>query len=301
MKILITGGTGLIGKALVCELALSNNDITVLSRSPQKVYSHFCNEITCWTQLSDKQNLNEFDAVINLAGEPIADNRWTPAQKQKLINSRCDLTQKLVELIKASDSPPSVFISGSAVGFYGDQGDLQVTEQTPANPEFTHELCAKWESIALEAQTPLTRVCLLRTGIVLSTLGGALPKMSKPFKLGLGGKLGSGKQYMPWIHIDDMISAIIFLLKTQDAKGAFNLTAPNPVQNKEFTRLLGKAFNRPALMTVPENVLRLVMGESATLILGGQQAIPEKLLNAGFEFRYPHLEEALKDIITTGK
>ncbi|MEZ2686353.1 TIGR01777 family oxidoreductase [Proteus vulgaris] len=301
MKILITGGTGLIGKALVCELALSNNDITVLSRSPQKVYSHFCNEITCWTQLSDKQNLNEFDAVINLAGEPIADNRWTPAQKQKLINSRCDLTQKLVELIKASDSPPSVFISGSAVGFYGDQGDLQVTEQTPANPEFTHELCAKWESIALEAQTPLTRVCLLRTGIVLSTLGGALPKMSKPFKLGLGGKLGSGKQYMPWIHIDDMISAIIFLLKTQDAKGAFNLTAPNPVQNKEFTRLLGKAFNRPALMTVPESVLRLVMGESATLILGGQQAIPEKLLNAGFEFRYPHLEEALKDIITTGK
>ncbi|CRL60670.1 cell division inhibitor, NAD(P)-binding protein [Proteus vulgaris] len=301
MKILITGGTGLIGKALVCELALSNNDITVLSRSPQKVYSHFCNEITCWTQLSDKQNLNEFDAVINLAGEPIADNRWTPAQKQKLINSRCDLTQKLVELIKTSDSPPSVFISGSAVGFYGDQGDLQVTEQTPANPEFTHELCAKWESIALEAQTPLTRVCLLRTGIVLSTLGGALPKMSKPFKLGLGGKLGSGKQYMPWIHIDDMVSAIIFLLKTQDAKGAFNLTAPNPVQNKEFTRLLGKAFNRPALMTVPESVLRLVMGESATLVLGGQQAIPEKLLNAGFEFRYPQLEEALKDIITTGK
>ncbi|MBG3079991.1 TIGR01777 family protein [Proteus mirabilis] len=301
MKILITGGTGLIGKALVCELALSNNDITVLSRSPQKVYSHFCNEITCWTQLSDKQNLNEFDAVINLAGEPIADNRWTPAQKQKLINSRCDLTQKLVELIKASDSPPSVFISGSAVGFYGDQGDLQVTEQTPANPEFTHELCAKWESIALEAQTPLTRVCLLRTGIVLSTLGGALPKMSKPFKLGLGGKLGSGKQYMPWIHIDDMVSAIIFLLNTQDAKGAFNLTAPNPVQNKEFTRLLGKAFNRPALMTVPESVLRLVMGESATLVLGGQQAIPEKLLNAGFEFRYPQLEEALKDIITTGK
>lgn len=301
MKILITGGTGLIGKALVCELALSNNDITVLSRSPQKVYSHFCNEITCWTQLSDKQNLNEFDAVINLAGEPIADNRWTPAQKQKLINSRCDLTQKLVELIKASDSPPSVFISGSAVGFYGDQGDLQVTEQTPANPEFTHELCAKWESIALEAQTPLTRVCLLRTGIVLSTLGGALPKMSKPFKLGLGGKLGSGKQYMPWIHIDDMVSAIIFLLKTQDAKGAFNLTAPNPVQNKEFTRLLGKAFNRPALMTVPESVLRLVMGESAALVLGGQQAIPEKLLNAGFEFRYPQLEEALKDIITTGK
>lgn len=142
---------------------------------------------------------------------------------------------------------------------------------------------------------------MLRTGIVLSTLGGALPKMSKPFKLGLGGKLGSGKQYMPWIHIDDMVSAIIFLLKTQDAKGAFNLTAPNPVQNKEFTRLLGKAFNRPALMTVPESVLRLVMGESATLVLGGQQAIPEKLLSAGFEFRYPHLEEALKDIITTGK
>ncbi|HCH50199.1 MAG TPA: TIGR01777 family protein [Proteus sp.] len=301
MKILITGGTGLIGRALVCQLALDNHDITVLSRSPQKVYSHFCNEITCWTQLGDKNSLDEFDAVINLAGEPIADQRWTPLHKQKLVDSRCELTQKLVDLLKAGSSPPSVFISGSAVGFYGDQKNTLVTEKTPANPEFTHDLCAKWESIALEAQTPLTRVCLLRTGIVLSTLGGALPKMSKPFKLGLGGKLGSGTQYMPWIHIDDMVNAIVFLLNEEQAKGAFNLTAPNPVQNKEFTYILGKVFKRPALMTVPATALRLIMGESATLVLGGQQAIPEKLLNAGFEFRYPQLEEALTDIINTGK
>ncbi|MEQ4923083.1 TIGR01777 family oxidoreductase [Proteus hauseri] len=301
MKILITGGTGLIGKALVCQLALNHHEITVLSRSPQKVYSHFCNEITCWTQLGDKKNLDEFDAVINLAGEPIADSRWTPAQKRKLVDSRCELTQKLVNLFKASNSPPSVFISGSAVGFYGDQKNTLVTEKTPANSEFAHELCAKWERIALEAQTPLTRVCLLRTGIVLSTLGGALPKMSKPFKLGFGGKLGSGTQYMPWIHIDDMVNAIVFLLNDEQAKGAFNLTAPNPVQNSEFTRILGKIFKRPALMTVPATALRFIMGESAALVLGGQQAIPEKLLNAGFEFRYPQLEEALKDIINTGK
>lgn len=301
MKILITGGTGLIGKALVCQLALNHHDITVLSRSPQKVYSHFCNEITCWTQLGDKKNLDDFDAVINLAGEPIADHRWTPSQKQKLVSSRCELTQKLVTLLKAGSTPPSIFISGSAVGFYGSQGDPIVTEQTPAKPEFTHELCAQWENIALEAQTPLTRVCLLRTGIVLSTQGGALPKMSKPFKLGLGGKLGNGQQYMPWIHIDDMVNAIVFLLEDKQAKGAFNLTAPHPVRNSEFTRILGKVFKRPALMTVPASVLRLIMGESATLVLGGQQAIPEKLLNAGFEFRYPQLEDALNDIIPTGK
>lgn len=301
MKILITGGTGLIGRALVCHLALNHHEITVLSRSPQKVYSHFCNEITCLTHLCDKKNLDEFDAVINLAGEPIADNRWTASQKRKLINSRCDLTQKLVDLFKASNNPPTVFISGSAVGYYGDQGETLVTEETPPNTEFTHELCSKWEQIALEAQTPLTRVCLLRTGIVLSTQGGALPKMSKPFKLGIGGKLGSGKQYMPWIHIDDMVNGIIFLLEHENTQGAFNLTAPHPVQNKRFTQVLAKVLNRPALMTVPAPILQLIMGESATLVLGGQQAIPQKLLDAGFAFRYPQLDVALQDIIQTKK
>ncbi|WP_121785107.1 TIGR01777 family oxidoreductase, partial [Pseudomonas aeruginosa] len=169
------------------------------------------------------------------------------------------------------------------------------------NTEFTHELCSKWEKIALEAQTPLTRVCLLRTGIVLSTQGGALPKMSKPFKLGIGGKLGSGKQYMPWIHIDDMVNGIIFLLEHENTQGAFNLTAPNPVRNKVFTQVLAKVLNRPALITVPAPILRLIMGESVTLVLGGQHAIPQKLLDAGFEFRYPQLDAALQEIIQTGK
>lgn len=297
MNILITGGTGLIGRALICQLALDKHNITVLSRSPQKVYSHFCNEMTCWTHLDDKENLNQFDAVINLAGEPIADKRWTPEQKQTLVNSRCKLTQKLVDLIKASDSPPSVLISGSAVGFYGDQGENNVTEETPPKDEFTHQLCAKWENIALDAQTPLTRVCLLRTGIVLSTKRGALPKMSPPFKLGLGGKLGNGKQYMPWIHIDDMVNAIVFLLNNNNTQGAFNLTAPHPVQNKAFTTTLAHVLKRPAFMTVPATILKLMMGESASLVLGGQQAFPKKLLDAGFSFRYPQLEGALEDII----
>lgn len=301
MKILITGGTGLIGRRLVSQLALNHHDVTVLSRSPQKVYSLFCERITCWTQLSDKKNLDEFDAVINLAGEPIAESRWTPAQKQKLIKSRCDLTQQLVTLLKASSSPPSVLISGSAVGFYGNQGEFVVTEETPPHNEFTHELCAKWERIALEAQTPLTRVCLLRTGIVLSTHGGALPKISKPFKLGIGGKLGNGKQYMPWIHIDDMVNGILFLLNDNAAKGAFNFTAPHPVRNKTFSQILGHVLHRPTFMTVPAPILRLIMGESATLVLGGQQAFPQKLMHAGFKFAYPQLEHALDDIIHAKK
>ena len=298
MHVLITGGTGLIGTLLIQHLVSQSYQITVLSRSPQKVYSRFCKAVNCLSTLQEIKTLDEFDAVINLAGEPIADKRWTAKQKNLLCESRWKITEKLTQLIKASQSPPSVFISGSAVGYYGNQDQDLVTEATKAKNEFTHQLCQQWESLALEAESEKTRVCLLRTGIVLSKKGGALPKMLPIFNFGLGGPISHGKQFMPWIHINDMVRAICFLLDTPTLVGPFNLTAPHPVQNAQFATQLGQIIHRPAFMRVPALVLKAMMGEAAVLVLEGQQAIPFRLQQAGFVFQFNRLTEALEDIIT---
>lgn len=241
-------------------------------------------------------NLNGFDAVINLAGEPIADKRWTAEQKQRLCHSRWDITQKLVTLINASDAPPAVLISGSAAGYYGDLGEVVVTEEEPPHNEFTHKLCARWEQIACEAQSDRTRVCLLRTGVVLAPRGGILAKMAPAFKLGLGGPIGSGRQYLAWIHIDDMVNGILWLLDN-DLRGPFNMVSPYPVRNEQFANALGHALNRPAIFRVPAAAIRLLMGESSVLVLGGQRALPKRLEAAGFGFRWYDLEEALADVL----
>lgn len=193
----------------------------------------------------------EIDAVINLAGEPIADKRWTAEQKQRLCHSRWDITQKLVNLFNASDTPPAVLISGSAVGFYGDLGEVVVTEDEPPHNEFTHKLCARWEQLACEAQSDRTRVCLLRTGAVLAPTGGILAKLMPLFRLGLGGPIGNGRQYLAWIHIDDMVNGILWLLDN-DLSGPFNMVSPYPVRNEQFAHSLGHALNRPAIFRVPE-------------------------------------------------
>ncbi|NHB86516.1 TIGR01777 family oxidoreductase [Photorhabdus tasmaniensis] len=299
MHILITGGTGLIGSHLVCQLLSLSHSITILSRSPQKVYSLFSKQTECWTTLKDKTDLNDFDAVINLAGEPIANKPWTSAQKEKLCQSRWTLTEQLSKLINASQTPPEVFISGSAVGYYGDQNQAVVTEHEPPNDEFTHQLCKRWEQLALQAASDKTRVCFLRTGVVLAKNGGALKKMLPLFRLGLGGPMGSGKQYLPWIHIDDMVNAIYYLLMTPGLSGPFNITAPYPVHNDQFAATLGEVLNRPAIIRIPAFVLKLFMGEAAALVLGGQQAIPHKLEQAGFGFRYFQLKEAFEDLLNT--
>ncbi|MDX7999539.1 TIGR01777 family protein [Xenorhabdus sp. Reich] len=297
MRILITGGTGLIGHQLTCQLLSLSHSITILSRSPQKVYSLFSDRVECWTTLNDQHDLNDFDAVINLAGEPIADKRWTPKQKEELCQSRWQLTEHLSKLINTSESPPSVFISGSAVGYYGDQGQSVVTENDPPHDEFTHQLCARWEQLALQAASDKTRVCLLRTGIVLAHKGGALQKILPLFRWGLGGAIGNGKQYMPWIHLDDMVNGIYYLLVSPELHGPFNMTSPYPVHNDHFSNTLANALHRPALVRIPAFVLKAVMGEAATLVLTGQQAIPKKLEEGGFGFRYFQLEEALKDVL----
>ncbi|EMO6900636.1 TIGR01777 family oxidoreductase [Pluralibacter gergoviae] len=296
MKILITGGTGLIGRYLVSRLLTLGHAVVVVTRSPDSARQRLDKRVELWPGLEQRSHLNDIDAVINLAGEPIADKRWTDAQKARLCDSRWQITQRLVALIKASDTPPAVLLSGSAAGYYGDLGEVVVTEEEPPHNEFTHKLCARWEQIACEAQSDATRVCLLRTGVVLAPDGGILAKMTPPFRLGLGGPIGSGRQYLAWIHIDDMANAILWLLDN-DLRGPFNMVSPYPVRNAQFAHALGRALHRPALVRAPAAAVRLLMGESSVLVLGGQRALPKRLEAAGFAFRWYDLDDALADVL----
>lgn len=294
MHVLITGATGFIGSALTAQLLHHSRQVTALTRDPQAARATLDDGVTIIGDLSELTDLNHIDAVINLAGEPIANKRWSIRQKQRIEHSRWATTSALVRLIRRSDCPPDVFISGSAVGYYGPQRDNVVTELTPpSQPDFSQRLCARWEDIALDAQSSATRVCLLRTGIVLQPSGGALAKLLLPFKLGLGGPIGKGDHYMPWIHLQDMVAGILFLLDNSHCEGAYNLTAPTPVTNKTFARTLGKTLWRPALLPTPPLLLKILLGEMSSVLLGGQNAIPEKLQRHGFRFQYPQLQQAL--------
>ncbi|GHM30660.1 epimerase [Escherichia coli] len=243
MKIVITGGTGLIGRHLIPRLLDLGHQITVVTRNPQKASSVLGPRVTLWQGLADHSNLNGVDAVINLAGEPIADKRWTHEQKERLCQSRWNITQKLVDLINASDTPPSVLISGSATGYYGDLGEVVVTEEEPPHNEFTHKLCARWEEIACRAQSDKTRVCLLRTGVVLAPDGGILGKMLPPFRLGLAGRLAPVGSI--WrIHIDDMVNGILWLLDNE-LRGPFNMVSPRYAMNNLPMRSVMRCIARP--------------------------------------------------------
>ena len=291
MQIFITGGTGLIGQRLIARLAPEHH-ITVLSRSESKARAALPAEVAVLDNLDSIANFDDYDVIINLAGEPIADKRWTSKQKHQICQSRWQLTTALVTKINASATPPHTFISGSAIGYYGRQGDKPVTENnTEPHQEFTHEVCQRWEQIA-ETVKQRCRVCLLRTGVVLAAKGGALEKMRLPFKLGLGGQIGSGEQYMSWIHLDDMVEAIYFLMTHSQCSGPFNLTAPQPVTNKAFVGAFASALNRPAFMPMPGFALKVIMGEAAVMLLTGQRVIPQKLLEAGFEFKFDIIEKA---------
>jgi uncharacterized protein (TIGR01777 family) len=288
MRILLTGGTGLIGSALLKHWQ-NEHQLTVLTRTVRPGSS----AVQYITDLA-KVDFNQLDAVINLAGEPIADKRWTDAQKDRICQSRWQLTEQLVQHITAASTPPAVLISGSAIGFYGRQGEQEISEEYQAFfPEFSHDICARWENLAWQANSPQTRVCLIRTGVVLAANGGALKKMLPPFKLGLGGKIGSGDQYMSWIHLDDMVVLIDFLLHNDQISGAVNATAPKPVTNAIFSTELAKRLKRPALLPMPAPVLKLLFGEMSDILLYGQRVIPKKLLDAGVQFRYPNLQQAL--------
>lgn len=294
MKILITGGTGFIGQQLIHQRLLAGDEIYCLTRNPLKVESLFSSKVMSLAELPKKDELS-VDAVINLAGEPILDKRWSEPRKQLLRESRIEFTQSLVEWMGQQTYKPKTFISGSAIGFYGSQSDEVLNEDSEAAPGFTHSLCADWEQSALDAERFGVRVCVIRTGIVLGH-GGALAKMSLPFKLGLGGPIGAGRQWMSWIHIDDEVEIIEMLLTHEDYRGAFNLTAPEAVSNQAFSTLLGKTFRRPAFLPMPGFVMKLMLGEGAELLLEGQRVFPDKLVKMGYKFKYSHLDEAFDSI-----
>ncbi|MBA6328199.1 TIGR01777 family protein [Colwellia sp. MB02u-6] len=295
MNILITGGSGLIGRALIQHLSAER--IIVLTRNPTKTANILPDNIEFISTL-DEIDFNELDVIINLAGEAIVDKRWSNAQKNTICQSRWKITQNLVEKIQTATNPPHSLISGSAIGFYGRQGALAIDESyQEIHDEFSHKVCQKWEAIAQTAESDKTRVCIIRTGIVLAENGGALQKMLPPFKFGLGGPIASGEQFMSWIHIDDMVAVLLAAVYQTSLTGIINATAPMPVSNQEFSETLSAVLNRPCLFRVPAFLLRALMGESADLVLYGQNVLPRKLLNNNFKFQYPSLEVALKQLL----
>lgn len=300
MRFFITGGTGLIGAELTSKLLSEGHEITIYTRNIAKArikfqhqasLIHFCNNI------ENPELFNNIDIVINLAGESIGKGRWSSARKKLLIDSRLSTTKRLVEQIKKSINPPKLFISGSAIGYYGSQGNSVLTEESAGKTEFTHTLCTEWEAIAKEAQNDKTRVAILRTGVVLSNKGGMIPEIIKPFKWGLGSIMGNGKQFFSWIHISDMINAMKFIIENDSLSGTINMTSPNPVTNKIFSKTLAKQLHRPCWFKIPSVALSWILGEASTLILGSQRAIPKKLLEASYKFKYTSIEEALEDIL----
>ncbi|NNM69465.1 MAG: TIGR01777 family protein [Gallionella sp.] len=297
MHILITGGTGLIGRQLCKALLAAGHELTVLSRKPASVPDKCGTGVHAIASFGEWHPSQTFDAVINLAGEPIADARWTDQRKRLLWVSRVKLTQDLVRHIASAEHKPKVLLSGSAVGYYGHRSDVALDEASKAGNNFAARLCEAWEDAAQGAEQVGVRVCLLRTGLVLSNNGGLLGHMLLPFKLGLGTRLGGGKQWMSWVHIDDYVGSVLRLLHDTQASGPYNMTAPQPATNAEFTATLAKVLHRPALFVAPAPLLKLAMGERACLLLEGQQVLPGKISAAGYRFQFANLFDALSHLL----
>jgi uncharacterized protein len=295
-KILITGGTGFIGSALTKRLLAQNYEVTVLSRHPETVGKLGLDGVDILGSLSSLTPDDNFQIVINLAGAPIFDLRWTEARKQLIRESRVNLTEQLVACMARMTVKPELLISGSAIGYYGDQGDTIMTEKSEVKQDFSQQLCLDWEQAAKKAEQLGVRVCLIRTGLVLGD-GGLLKRMLLPFQLGLGGRLGNGKQWMSWIHLQDWLSIAERMISDNSMSGAYNATAPNPVTNTEFTKVLAKTVNRPALFPLPAGLLTVLLGEMSSLVLGSQRVLPERLQTQGYRFQYTDLAAALVQII----
>jgi len=297
MKVFITGGTGFIGAALCELLAEHHHQVTVLTRDTAAARKRLGPAIKL---VSSPQAVSDdgYDVVVNLAGLPIADRRWSDARKAALHKSRIDLTNQLVDALEGMKDKPKVLLSASAIGYYGDQGEHWVDEDTAPRAEYTHQLCEAWEQAALRAQNIGVRVCVLRIGLVVGAGGGFLARMLPPFKVGLGGRLGSGRQWMSWVHRQDVLRMLCYLMEHETLQGPFNGTAPRPVRNAEFSQILGRQLHRPAKVPVPSAALQLAMGEMSGLLLTGQRVAPSRLLEAGFEFHYEQLEAALSEALS---
>ena len=301
MHILVTGSTGLVGSTLIPALTTEGHRVSCLVRSKAKMG----NRDTYWDPAAGElysPGLEGLDAVVHLAGESIAGGRWTAARKARIRDSRIQGTRLLSQTLAQLARPPKVFISASAIGYYGDRADEILTEQSPPGSNFLAGVCREWESATEPAAQHGIRVVILRLGVVLSAKGGALAKMLTPFRMGVGGVVGSGKQYMSWIAIDDLVRVVIHALKTESLSGPTNAVAPNPVTNAEFTKTLGRTLRRPTIFPMPAFAARLALGEMADeLLLASQRVVPSKLLASGFVFRHPGLESALADLFGKAK
>lgn len=302
MKIAIIGGTGLIGVALSEELKSRGDEILLISRDlhSAKSKNKFAVKYFKWdyktpTQLTEQ--INNYNTVINLTGAPIGGRRWSKSYMKEIRNSRIEITQLLAEALCGCENVPQTFISASAAGFYGDAGDKILTEDSPQGNDFLANICAEWENASGNVLKENIRLVNIRTGIVLSNEGGALSKMLLPYKLFLGGPLGNGNQWFPWIHVKDEVGAIIFTIDNDKINGPVNLTAPNPVKMKELSKSLGRALNRPSFFKVPKFALRMVAGKIAGSLVSSQRAVPKKLLDEGYKFNFAEVEDALKDLL----
>lgn len=298
MRVLVAGGSGFLGRALSARLRDDGAGVGWLSRTPQRYRTQGIDAHAYDSLAAD----DAFDVVVNLTGAGIAERRWSPARKRELLDSRLGPTQKLIDWMRGCRQRPKVFLSGSAAGWYGNQRDLPLTEDSPFHDEFTHELCARWEACAQQAEALEVPTVLLRSGVVLHPEGGMLKRLLTPFRLGLGGRLGDGRQYLSWITRDDWVEAARFLIhahlhgsSAQVLRGPVNLCSPNPVTNAEFTAALAHALHRPAALPVPGFALKLALGEMSTLLLDGQRVLPARLTDAGHVFRHPQLAAALRD------
>ena len=301
MRIIITGGAGLIGRALTAGLAADGHEVILLSRTPGRVTGLPAGARAAgwdgrtaagWGPLADGAQ-----AIVNLAGENLSAGRWTAERKRRIRESRLNAGQAVVQAVQAAGRAPRVVVQSSAVGYYGPQGDQELAEEAPPGSDFLAQLCVEWEASTAPVEAMGVRRVVIRSGVVLHASDGALPRMLLPFKLFVGGPLGSGRQWLSWIHVADEVAAIRFLLETEEAAGAFNLDAPHPLTNVEFGRVVGRVLGRPAWMPAPAFALRLALGEMATVVLDGQRAVPRRLLALGFAFRFPEAEAALRTLL----
>ena len=292
MNILITGGTGFIGSTITKFFLQQNNYITILSRGRSKVLKPV-RVIESINQINANEKIN---IIINLAGSSI-NKKWNKTYKEILISSRVEVTKSLITLIKALKEKPDLLISASAIGYYGTQNNKYLDETSSYIDDFTHELCNLWELEAQKAQELGVRTCITRLGVVLGKNGGVLEKILPLFKLGLGGNIGSGKQFFSWIHVDDVIGIFNFLISNKEQKGIYNLTSPSPTTNSQFTKALSRTLKRPDFFTVPSFLIKMVFGEMGDkLLLNGSAVYPKKLLDNGYEFKFKTIESALKNI-----
>lgn len=298
LRFLITGGTGFIGSYLRSRLLADGHFLTIVTRSPEKYQDeHATNQQFIDWEEGLSNEMEKCDVVINLAGQNLIGKRWTEQLKHEIYESRIESTGELVTAMEKADEKPGLFISASAAGYYGDNGDKKVDESFPPGDDYLARVCRDWEAEALKAEKLGIRVAIPRLGIALQDDGGMVDTMKLPFQLFVGGPVGDGQQYIPWIHMHDLCEAILFPVEHESLKGPYNANAPNPSTMDELASTMGKIMRRPSFFRVPEFVLRLVLGEGAGPAVSSLRNQPEKLISQGFEFEFDHLEEALADIL----